>query len=86
MVTKLKKYHGHMIALLGMAMLQTNNLPLIYQTVISHNPVNLLTPILTLCGLLCYLYYAVFIRRDIVYIIGNSIGIVSSSILIYVSV
>ena len=71
-----------LIGYTGMLILQSNSMPLIYQALINSVAINLLTPIMTICGLSCYLYYSVR-RKDTLYTIGNSIGITSSLILIF---
>jgi len=73
MIKTIRKYKHTIAGYIGMLVLQSNNIPLIVQSY-AGQPVNILTPCLTVVGLCLYLYYSV-IAKDVLYIIGNSLGL-----------
>ena len=79
MIDFLDKYLGWV----GMACLQFNSLPAIFQAIESGNSAPHATVILTIFGLACYLYHSIK-RGDVLYTTGNLIGIVGNSILLAV--
>ena len=70
------------IGWMGLIALQFNSIPLILSAS-SGLTIPITTPMLSIFGLGCYLYHSVFVRRDILYTVGNSIGIIVNSTLIY---
>jgi hypothetical protein len=71
----------NIIGLVGLTVLQSNALPFLLAAMRGDMPPTILPSIMTIAGLSCYLYRAIKMR-DLLYIIGNSIGIISNSILI----
>lgn len=67
----------------GMACLQFNSLPAIFQAVESGMSAPIATVLLTIFGLSCYLYHSI-IRGDVLYTTGNIIGITGNTILLAV--
>lgn len=78
---KFKLNRSAVVALFGMAILQSNAMPYLIKAWQGNLPTTIVPAFMTVVGLLCYLYYAIK-RRDPIYIIGNTIGIVSNTILI----
>ena len=79
----IRKHKHNIIGIVGMIILQSNQIPLIVQ---SYNgmPVSIYNALLVLVGLSFYLYYSVA-RADILYIVSNSIGITFSVILLLIN-
>lgn len=71
------------IGWIGLVLLQSNSIPLIYSAFFNGVMIAIQTPIMTIIGLSCYLYHSIK-RSDILYTTGNLIGIISNSILIYI--
>jgi hypothetical protein len=71
----------NMIGLVGLTVLQSNALPFLLAAMRGEMPPTILPALMTIAGLACYLYRAVKMR-DLLYIIGNTVGIVSNSLLI----
>jgi hypothetical protein len=70
------------IGWIGLIALQFNSIPLI-MSASSGLTMPITTPMLSIFGLGCYLYHSIFVRRDILYTVGNTIGLVANSVLIY---
>ena len=70
------------IGYIGMGMLQFNSVPAIIQAVESGKSAPLATMFLTVAGLACYLYNSVKTKNTL-YTVGNTIGIIGNSILIF---
>jgi len=85
MIATIKKHKHNIVGITGMLILQANSIPLIYQSVLLHQSVNILTPIMCMCGLACYLYYSV-VRRDVLYTVSNSIGLTLNMILLLANI
>ena len=81
---KIIKNKHLIIGYLGMLILQSNNIPLIVQS-IEGQAVNIYTPLMSITGLSFYLYYSL-IRKDLLYTIGNGIGISLCAILILTNI
>jgi hypothetical protein len=69
------------IGIIGMVILQSNNLPFLFHVLKGELPPSLLPFIMTFVGLSCYMARAVKMR-DWLYITGNGIGMGSSLIII----
>lgn len=77
------RYKHNLVGVLGMLILQSNNVPLIIQSW-NGQEVNIYTPIMCIAGLSCYLWYSVA-RKDMLYTISNSIGISFAVILLLIN-
>jgi hypothetical protein len=69
------------VGYLGLALLQFNCIPAIIAALQQGHSTPLFGVFLTIAGLACYLYHAV-IARNMLYIIGNTIGLVGNSVLL----
>lgn len=77
---------GSYIGYLGLVLLQSQNIPLIlkgfYGTGLASLP--LASPIIVIAGLTCYLHHSLKIGKQArLYTIGNSVGILSNGIVLY---
>jgi hypothetical protein len=70
------------IGWMGLIALQFNSIPLIISASAGLT-MPITTPMLSIFGLCCYLYHSIFVRRDVLYTVGNTIGIIANSTLIY---
>ena len=70
---------------IGMAMLQFNSVPAIFAAVNSGAKFPIATILLTIGGLSCYMVRAIA-DRDMLYITGNTIGIVGNLILLFATI
>ena len=76
--------HKHVIGgYIGMLILQSNNIPLIMQS-LNGMAVNIISPMQTICGLTLYLIYSIQ-RGDWLYTIGNSIGLTLAATLLIIN-
>ena len=75
MIKKSKAINKHTyIGLIGMLILQSNQIPLIIQSYNGYR-IDILNPIIVILGLSFYMYYAIFKSKDMLYICSNGIGI-----------
>ncbi len=71
----------NLIGLLGLGILQANAFPFLIAAINGDMPPTIAPAIMVFIGLACYQYRAI-IQNDMLYIIGNTIGMVSNAILI----
>ena len=76
------KMFSKLVGWMGLIALQFNSIPLILSAS-GGLTMPITTPMLSIFGLSCYLYHSLFVRQDILYTVGNSIGIIANSTLIY---
>lgn len=69
------------IGWLGLGLLQTNTLPSIYVAITENKSMPIVSILMILTGLSCYLYRAIK-QNDKLYIVGNLMGIITNVILL----
>ena len=70
---------------IGMAMLQFNSVPAIFSAIENGAKFPIATILLTIGGLSCYMVRAIA-DKDVLYITGNTIGIIGNLILLFATV
>ena len=80
----IKFIKSHFIGLLGLIMLQSNSLPAVFYAIETGKAAPVSTILMTLGGLSCYLWHSVIETKNTLYTIGNCIGLLGNSILLYV--
>lgn len=70
---------------IGMAMLQFNSIPAIFAAIEHGSKFPIATILLTIGGLSCYMVRAIA-DKDVLYITGNTIGIVGNLILLLATI
>ena len=79
----IKFIKSHFLGVLGMVMLQSNSLPAVFYALETGKAAPISTILMTLGGLSCYLHHSI-VTRNYLYLIGNCIGLIGNSILLYV--
>lgn len=79
----LTKHWGEILGWVGMGMLQFNSVPAIHSAIVHGTSTPLATVCLTIGGLVCYLIRAVC-RFDMLYLVGNMVGLIGNLVLLYV--
>lgn len=79
----LVKHWGEILGWIGMAMLQFNAVPAIHSALVNGTSTPKATVMLTIGGLTCYLIRAIC-RYDMLYLVGNMIGLIGNLILLWV--
>jgi uncharacterized protein with PQ loop repeat len=69
------------VGIMGMIILQSNNLPFLFHVLKGAMPPSIIPFIMTFTGLSCYMIRAIKMR-DGLYIVGNGIGMTSSLVII----
>lgn len=77
------KHWGEILGWIGMAMLQFNSVPAIHSAIVNGTSTPVATVGLTIGGLTCYLIRAAC-RFDMLYLVGNMIGLIGNLILLAV--
>jgi uncharacterized protein with PQ loop repeat len=76
--------HEEVIGWIGLGCLQTNAIPAIVKAIQTGNGAPVVSILMILIGLSCYLYRAIKMK-DKLYIIGNLMGIITNLILLAVT-
>jgi len=76
--------HEEVIGWIGLGCLQTNAIPAIVKAIQTGNGAPVVSILMILIGLTCYLYRAIKME-DKLYIIGNLMGIITNLILLAVT-
>jgi hypothetical protein len=76
--------HEEVIGWVGLGCLQTNAIPAILKAIETGHGMPILSIVMILIGLTCYLYRAVK-QNDKLYIVGNMMGIITNVILLAVT-
>jgi len=79
----LKINWGELLGWVGMAMLQFNSIPAIHSAIVNGHSTPVATVALSIGGLICYLIRALS-RFDVLYVVGNMIGLIGNLILLAV--
>ena len=79
----LRRERAELVGWLGMAMLQFNSVPAIHAAIVNGTSTPVATVLLTIGGLSCYMVRAIA-RFDMLYTVGNGIGLIGNVILLVV--